>query len=77
MAVAIKRVLTQLQRHDADAFAALPEDLRRRYAPAQARLFDDAKDAEARARCRQQAAEDLHGLITRFAGCANHTNRST
>ncbi len=30
MAVAIKRFLTQLKRHDPDAYAALPEDLRRR-----------------------------------------------
>src|SRR4051812_31960951 len=77
MAVAIKRFLTQLKRHDPDAYAALPEAFRRRYAPAQARLFADAKDAEARARCRQQAAEDLHGLITRFAERADLTNRST
>src|SRR5215208_6818578 len=74
MAVAIKRFLTQLKRHDPDAYAALPEAFRQRYAPAQARLFADAKDAEARARCRQQAAEDLHFLITRFADL---TNRST
>src|SRR3954471_17957363 len=67
MAVAIKRFLTQLQRHDSDAYTALPDDFRRRYAPAQARLFADAKDAEARARHRQRAAEDLHFLITRFA----------
>src|SRR3954464_12020629 len=33
MAVAIKRFLTQLNRHDSDAYAALPDDLRRRYAP--------------------------------------------
>jgi hypothetical protein len=77
MAVAIKRFLTQLQRHDNDAYAALPEDFRQRYAPAQARLFADAKDVEARARCRQQAAEDLHSLITRFADRPDHTSRST
>lgn len=77
MAVAIKRFLTQLKRHDPDAYAALPEGFRQRYAPTQARLFADAKDAEARARCRQQAAEDLHGLITRFAERADLTNRST
>src|SRR3954452_19396754 len=52
IALAIKRFLTQLKRHDPDAYAALPEAFRRRYAPAQARLFADAKDAEARARCR-------------------------
>jgi len=77
MAVAIKRFLTQLKRHAPDAYAALPDEVRQRYAPAQARLFADAKDAEARARCRQQAAEDLHDLITRFADRADLTNRST
>src|SRR3954452_10337277 len=77
MAVAIKRILTQLKRHHPDAYTALPEDLRQRYAPAQARLFADAKDAEARTRCRQQAAEDLHFVITRFANRADLTNRST
>jgi Transposase DDE domain len=77
MAVAIKRFLTQLQRHDLDAYNALPEDFRTRYTPAQARLFADAKDAAARARCRQQAAEDLHFVITRFADAADHSNRST
>jgi Transposase DDE domain len=77
MAVAIKRFLTQLRRHDRDAYTALPEYLRRRYAPAQSRLFADAKDAEARARHRQQAAEDLHFVITRFADRPDHTSRST
>jgi hypothetical protein len=77
LAVAIKRFLTQVQRHDPDAYAALPEDLRQRYLPAQARLCADAKDSEARARCRQQAAEDLHFVITRFADRADLTNRST
>jgi hypothetical protein len=77
MAVAIKRFLTQLKRQDPDAHAALPEDLRQRYEPSQARLFADAKDAAARDRCRQQAAEDLHGVITRFANRADLTHRST
>ena len=77
MAIAIKRFLTQLQRHDRDAYAALPEDFRQRYAAAQAQLFADAKDADTRTRYRQQAAEDLHFLITRFADRADHTSRST
>lgn len=77
MAVALKRFLTQLQRHDHDAYDALPDDLRQRHAPAQSRLFADAKDADARARCRQQAADDLHVVITRFADRPDHTNRST
>jgi hypothetical protein len=77
MAVAIKRFLTQLKRHDFDAYAALPEDLRKRYEPSQARLFADAKDADARARCRQQAAEDLRLVIDRFADRGDLTSRST
>jgi len=77
MAVAIKRFLTQLKRHHGDAHAALPEDFRRRYEPSQSRLFADAKNAEARARCRQQAAEDLHFIIARFADHAELANRST
>ncbi len=77
MAVAIKRFLTQLQRHHRDDYAALPEDFRQRYAPAPSRLFADAKDADARARYRQQAAEDLHFLITRFADRPDLANRST
>ena len=77
MAIAIKRFLTQLQRHDSDAYAALPDDFRQRYAPPQARLFANAKDADTRARYRQQAAEDLHFVITRFADRADHTSRST
>src|SRR3954468_6816835 len=77
MAVAIKRFLTQLQRHDADAYATLPQDLRQRYQPAQARLFADAKDAEARARCRQQAADDLGSLIDRFADRPDLAKRSS
>ena len=77
MAIAIKRFLTQLQRHDSDAYAALPDDFRQRYTPAQARLFADAKDTDTRARYRQQAADDLLFLITRFADRADHTSRST
>ncbi len=77
MAVAIKRFLTQLQRHDVDTYTALPEDFRKRYAPAQSRLFADAKDPDGRARNRQQAAEDLYFVITRFADRPDHTSRST
>ena len=77
LAVAIKRFLTQLKRHAPAAFDALPEDFRRRYEPSQSRLFADAKDAEARDRCRRQAAEDLHFVITRFAENPEFANRST
>jgi hypothetical protein len=77
MAVAIKRFLTQVIRHDPAAYAALPDEFRKRYEPSQSRFFADAKDADARARCRQQAAEDLNFVITRFANNADLTNKST
>ena len=67
MAVAVKRCLTQIRRHAADDYAALPEELRTRYAPSEGKLFADAKDAEARTRSRQQVAEDLLLVIERFA----------
>ena len=59
MAVAIKRFLTQVIRHAPEQYAALPEEFRSRYEPAESQLFAGAKDAEARQRSRQQAAEDL------------------
>src|SRR4051812_46022527 len=67
MAVAIKRFLPQPHRPARNASAAFPAAPRNRYAPPQARLFADAKDADARARGRQRAADDLHFVITRFA----------
>jgi hypothetical protein len=76
MAVAIKRFLTQLDRHDSDAYAALPDDFRRRYAPAPARLFADAKDAEARTTVMSRRRR-LHFIITRFADRPDHISRST
>ena len=66
MAVAIKRCLTQIKRHAADDFAALPEEFRARYAPSEGKLFAEAKDAEARARSKQQVAEDMLLVVERF-----------
>jgi hypothetical protein len=77
MAISVKRFLTQLKRHAPEDFAALPEDFRRRYAPPESQLFADAKDAEARRRSRQQAAEDLLWIIERFAERPDLTGRST
>jgi hypothetical protein len=77
MAVAIKRFLTQARRHAPELYATLPEEFRRRYEPAESQLFSGAKDAEARQRSRQQAAEDLLCIIERFANCADMTGRST
>ena len=67
MAVTLKRCLTQVKRHAMDDYAALPEELRARYAPSEDKLFAQAKDAEARARSRQQVAEDMLLVIERFA----------
>jgi Transposase DDE domain len=77
MAVAIKRFLTQVRRHDPTLYAALPEEFRRRYEPAESQLFSASKDAEARQRSRQQAAEDLWWIIERFADRADMTGRSS
>ena len=68
MAVCNKRFLTQVLRHHADDFNALPEALRRRYAPSQAKLFAaKGLSAEQRSKSRLQVAEDMRDLINRFA----------
>jgi Transposase DDE domain len=77
MAVAIKRFLTQVRRHAPELYAALPEEFRRRYEPAESQLFSGAKDAEARQRSRQQAAEDLQWIMERFAKCADMAGRTS
>jgi hypothetical protein len=77
MAVAIKRFLTQVIRHAPDQFAALPEEFRKRYQPVESQLFAGATDAEARQRCRQQAAEDLFWVIEHFADRPDMTARSS
>jgi hypothetical protein len=77
MAVAIKRFLTQVRRHAAELYALLPEELRRRYEPAQSQLFANATNAEERQRSRQQAAEDLLWIIEHFADQPAMTTRPT
>jgi hypothetical protein len=77
MAVAIKRFLTQVRRHAPELYAALPAEFRRRYEPPESQLFSGAKDAEARQRSRQQAAEDLLWIIERFAKRADMTGRTS
>ena len=77
MAVAIKRFLTQVKRHDPQAYAAIPEPFRLRYEPAQSQLCGDATDAEARQRSRQQAAEDLLWVIEHFADQPTMTARQS
>jgi hypothetical protein len=77
MAVAIKRFLAQVIRHAPEQYAALPDEFRRRYEPAESQLFAGAKDAEARQRSRQQAAEDLFWTIEHFADSPGMTGRSS
>jgi hypothetical protein len=77
MAAAIKRFLTQVKRHAPDRYNLLPEEFRRRYEPSESQLFAGAKDAEARLRSRQQAAEDLLLVIEQFADCAELNSRPT
>ncbi len=60
MAIAVKRFLTQLQRHEKADFDALPHDYRSRYATSESRLFADSKTAEACDKNRRLAAEDMH-----------------
>jgi hypothetical protein len=76
MAVCNKRFLTQVQRHHAADFNALPEDLRERYAPSQAKLFaSKGLSAEQRGKSRQQVAEDMRDLLNRFADHAGLNTR--
>lgn len=78
MGVAVKRFLTQVQRQDPSAYAALSEGLRQRYSPSVHQLFGDtAKDKESRLKLRQQVAEDMHFLIGHFADQAQHRDRSS
>jgi len=75
MGVAIKRFLTQLNRHERPLYDALPEALRSRYAPSQGKLFADF-EGERRA-LRQTVAEDLLALVSRFAEQEAVTSRSS
>ena len=73
LGVALKRFLTQVQRHDPAAYASLPEALRQRYTPSEHQLFGDvAKDRESRRLLRQQVAEDLYQVLRRFADQPAH-----
>lgn len=78
LAVAIKRFLTSLKRHTPAQHDALTSDLRERYSPSVGALFGEATfSKESRAAAQQQAAEDLHLLIERFADEATITARSS
>jgi len=76
MGITIKRFLTQVKRHQAEDYQALPEALRQRYATSPAKLFrQEGSSTEDRTRTRQQVAEELHDLIVRFAEHAGLKDR--
>lgn len=76
MAVCNKRFLIQVQRHHLSDFNALPEELRKRYAPSQGKLFSAKRlTAEQRGKNRQQVAEDMRDLVNRFADHAGLNDR--
>jgi hypothetical protein len=78
LGVALKRFLTQVQRHDPAAFASLPEALRQRYTPSEHQLFGEvAKDRESHRLLRQQVAEDLYQVLRRFADQPAHASRTS
>ncbi|MCX5759734.1 MAG: transposase [Candidatus Hydrogenedentes bacterium] len=78
MGVTIKRFLTQVQRHDAARYEALPDEFRNRYAPSEHRIFADcAKGEEPRRQLRQTVAEDMQRLIQWFGEDERHNGRST
>lgn len=75
MGVTIKRFLVQLKRHHPELYGALDMDLLARYAPSQAKLFGDFTGP--RTALRQQVAEDLLMLVSRFADDQRVTGQSS
>lgn len=67
MAVTIKRFLRQVKRHAPEAFKALPEELRKRYAKSDQGAFGDMSNSEKRQRLRQEVAEEMCFLVEEFA----------
>lgn len=78
MGVAVKRFLTQLIRHDCDAYDALEQALRERYLRSANMLFaDTSRDNDSRKRLRQDVAEDMFALIRRFDDDEKHNTRTS
>ena len=78
LGVTVKRFLTQVKRHAPEAYDALPEPLRTRYATSVGKLFSGKKQSpEQRTKTLQQVAEDVRDLIDRFADDAAMAGRSS
>jgi len=76
MGITIKRFLVQLKRHFRNLYDDLPEDLRTRYEVSQGALFGSVP-SEKRSFLRQEVAEQMYFLITRFSGIPDIENRTT
>ena len=78
MGVAIKRFLKRVKGQDSEAYEALDESLRQRYASGVNQLFANvAKDTDSRRLLRQQVAEDMHTLLKHFANHPQHSTQDT
>jgi len=78
MGVTIKRFLTQVKRHDREAYDSLPEELRDRYHKSKNRLFaDTSRRSDDRRLLCQQVAEDMNFLIERFIEDDGNNGRSS
>ncbi len=71
MAAVVRRCLTQIKRHDAELFAAIPEDLTTRH---EAKNWEFGGGKEGRI-TREQVAEDMLWLIRRFGEVPQVSNR--
>ena len=78
LAVAVKRLLSAIQRHRNASYEALPAELRERYEASIGRLFGEASTSkERRATAQLQVAQDMHQLIETFAADTHVNTRST
>ena len=75
MGVTIKRFVVQLKRHHPDLYGTLDPEFLARYAPSQAKLFGEFTGS--RPALRQQVAEELLLLVSRFADHKNVCGRSS
>ena len=81
MIQAVKRLLTQVRRHDTERYDALPAALRARYeansACAPFGWSRSKANADERRRIRQQVAEDMRDVLAFYDGEAPITNKDT
>lgn len=78
IATAIRRFLTQVQRHDEGSYRALKKCVRERYAASGQPVFGwKTLDDEGVNELRQSVAEDLVYLVDRYRRNTNHNGRST